>query len=456
MNTPVELVDNASRKASSKECLIAFLLGLGSRLNVRLIGYLPFSELAILLAVPFLLPQLTSRDVLKRTRWVLPLAALWLISLAVTDAYRGTDWSLSARGIARIVVLLTAIPFAVYFLRSGTYEKLWWFAAGTIPSIILSAYVFRSGVHEGRELVYGKAVIDWQTHWTGLAATAAAIGMLTLYKRGHTYAYAVSFGMGFLNLVNGSRSEAAILMLGPLVTMAYNAFVTSRQGTRRRTSSFGIGAAAVAALCFAALIYYGYMYAASEKLLGEREFARYQSQSRNEFGLFVGGRPAILSSYLAISASPIVGYGSWPMDKWGFNARGLELAGRKPPADLYTRGYPLIDSHSHVFQAWVESGIFGGIFWVYVFWLMARSTILPIHDERRLRLAVSAAAVSFCWHILFSPIASRLDLSIALGTILTQVISLKPNNTHTLHRPLQRPIHTEGVLRRASSPAALR
>lgn len=446
MNAITDRTTDANAKASSNECLIAFLLGLGSRLNVRLIGYLPFSELAVLLAVPFLLPQLSSREVLKRTKWTLPLAGLWLISLALTDAYRATDWSLSARGIARIVVFLAAIPFAVYFLRRGTYEKLWWFTVGVVPSIVLSAFVFRSGVHEGRELVYGDAMINWKTHWTGLAANAAGLGMLASYRRGHAYAYAISFGMALLNLVKGSRSEAGMLILGPLITMAYNTVASRGQGTRRRIGSFGISVAAVAALGFAGLIYYGYSYAASEGLLGEREFSRYQNQSRNAFGLFVGGRPAILSSYLAISESPFIGYGSWPMDKWGFNAKGLELAGKKPPGDLYKRGYPLIDSHSHIGQAWVESGISGAIFWIYVFWLMAQSIIQPIQDERRLRLAVSTAAMSFCWHILFSPIASRLELSLTLGTILTQVIAWAPKKASG---PYPKPL-SANVLRRAS------
>ena len=410
-------------KASQGECVVAFLLGLGSRLNVRLIGYLPFSELAILLAFPVLLPKLTSREVLKRTAWILPLAALWLASLVLTDLYRGTIWSLSARGIARIIVFMTAIPFAVYFFRRGTYDKLLWFTIGAIPSNILSAFFFRSGVHEGRELTYGTAVIDWQTHWSGLAGVVAGLGMLLLYQRRHAYAYGISFGMGILNVLKASRSVGAMLFLGPLITIAYNTLSTRVTLTQRRMSAIGIVTAALSAGCFAAVLFYAYSFAAQEQLLGERELARYEAQSRNAFGMFVGGRPALVSSYLAISQSPFVGYGSWPIDKWEFNARGLELAGLKPPSDIYRKGYPLIDSHSHVFQAWVESGVCGAIFWVYIFWIMAKATLLPIQDERRLRLAVTSSAVSFCWHILFSPIASRIELSFALGVILTQAIS---------------------------------
>jgi hypothetical protein len=450
VNNVVNSKADSTRKASQNECLIAFLLGLGSRLNVRVIGYLPFSELAILLAVPFLLPQLTSRDVLKRTAWTLPLAAMWLLSLVVTDVYRETLWSLSARGIARIVVFMATIPFAVYFLRRGTYEKLVWFTVGAIPSSILSAYVFRSGVHEGRELVYGTAMIDWQTHWSGLAGVVAGLGMLLLYKRGHAYAYGISFGMGILNIFKASRSVGAMLILGPLVTIAYNTVSSDNPTKQRRIHTTGLVAAAVATVVLTLLLYFAYDYAARERLLGDREFARHQAQSRSAFGLFVGGRPSLVSGYLAISQSPFVGYGSWPLDKWEFNARAMELSGYKPRADMYKVGYPLIDSHSHVLQAWVESGIFGALFWIYIFCIFARSAISPIEDERRLRLAITSSALSFGWHILFSPIASRMELSFALATILTQVIARAPNKTRASQPPFPPSVPSLDVLRRAS------
>jgi hypothetical protein len=416
---PVE----SNGKASQTDRVVAFLLGLGSRLNVRLIGYLPFSELAILLAFPFLLPKLTSREVLKRTVWILPLASLWLVSLILTDLYRETVWTLSARGIARIIIFMTAIPFAVYFLRRATYEKLLWFTLGSIPSTILSAFFFRSGVHEGRELVYGSATIDWQTHWSGLAGAVAGLATLVFYKRNHAYAYGVSFALGVVNLLKSSRSVGAILLLGPLVTIAYNTLAGRGSTTRNRVSTLKIAGVAVFAIGFAVLIFAGYSFAAKERLLGEREFAKFDVQSRNPFGVLVGGRPSLISSYLAISQSPFVGYGSWPIDKWEFNARALQLAGYKIPSDLYKKGYPLIDSHSHVFQAWVESGVFGAIFWLYIFAILAKAAVSPIQDERRLRLVVTASAVAFCWHILFSPIASRIELSFTLGVILTQAVS---------------------------------
>lgn len=456
MNAVTDRTTDANAKASRNECLIAFLLGLGSRLNVRLIGYLPFSELAILLVTPFLVPQLTSRNVLKRTGWILPLAAAWLLSLIVSDAYRETMWSLSARGIARIVVFMTAIPFGVYFLRRATYDKLLWFTVGAIPSNVLSAYVFRSGVHEGRELVYGKALIDWQTHWSGLAGLVAGLAMLLLYKRGHAYAYAISFGMGLLNIFKASRSVGAILILGPLVTIAYNTLSTGVPSSRRRIRTFGLALLAIATCIFSILLFLAYDYAAKEQMLGDREFARHQLQSRSAFGLFVGGRPSLVSAYLAISQSPFIGYGSWPLDKWEFNAKAMELAGYKLNPAMYKIGYPLIDSHSHVLQAWVESGIFGAIFWVYIFWVMARSAITPIEDERRLRLAVTASALSFGWHILFSPIASRIELSFALATILTQHLA-RTQRPSRLARPIARPsIQPAEMLPRAPSPSALR
>ena len=95
---------------------------------------------------------------------------------------------------------------------------------------------------------------------------------------------------------------------------------------------------------------------------------------RGKLGVLVGGRPETLVAIQAIIDSPIIGHGSFAVDE-----KYLQLL-----QDIqYKYGYsdsdeaedidvPSIPTHSHLTQAWVESGILGGIFWIYVLVLVGR------------------------------------------------------------------------------------
>jgi O-antigen ligase len=155
---------------------------------------------------------------------------------------------------------------------------------------------------------------------------------------------------------------------------------------------------------------------------GERARMKYESQVRNKFGLLAGGRPEFVGGLLAISESPFVGYGSWPLDHGRVFARACDLMDVKLSPTYYKKGYPLIPSHSHVLGAWVEAGVLGIFFFFYIFGVAARAVYLPIRDENRLRFWIVSTSLLLLWAILFSPISARLETSFLLGAIFNQVV----------------------------------
>jgi hypothetical protein len=417
----------AKDKASPGEKLFAFLLGLGTRLQIQVIGYLPFTEIFLLLAIPFYIPRIQSSGAMRRTGWCVPLLLIWLVSLMLSDVYRGTQWSLAARGIARIVIFILAIPFFTWFLRSGCYDKVLWWTVGTLPSLALSAFIFRGGVHEGREMVYGDADIKYDTHWGGVLGIAVVIVCLVIYKRSHILCYAANVGLGVFHIANAMRSTGAMTILSSVITAGLN-LVRNR---RRRFAMFERIAWWKLALVAVLVILAGYgvaeWYGESARLghFGERARAKYESQVRNKYGLLAGGRPEFVGGLLAISESPIIGYGSWPLDTTRTFARACEIMEVKLSPTYYTKGYPLIPSHSHILCAWVEAGVLGIFFFLYIFWVVARAVYLPILDEKRLRFWVVSSALPLLWAIFFSPISARLESSFLLGAIFNQVVFRK-------------------------------
>jgi O-antigen ligase len=404
---------------------LAFLLGLGSRLNVRLIGYLPISELAILVTTPFVLSRVTARDALRPTCWLVPLAAFWFVGTVISDLFNQTDLSLSARGLARALVLICCFPFLSWFMATNTVRKLLWFTIGCVPSLVLSAYVFRGGVADYFVRSRGAVEITWENHWCGLPILVSLFVAIKYYKTRPTLAYLVAIGSGLLNIYMGSRSAGAVLICGAGVCFARNVFslrlTGAKTGHRHLTLSRAVPAAVllgVVVLC----VVQGYKWAAESNLLGERARKKYESQAASRVGL-LSGRADVLAGMLAIAESPVFGYGSWPLDKKDFYVRMCELVGAQPEKNYYNSGYPGIPTHSHIIQAWVQSGFLGGVFWIYVLYCLLRSMYRPMLHERELRLWASIVAVSAAWAVMFSPISDRLTTALVVTVLLRESLA---------------------------------
>lgn len=414
----------ASDKASMNEKLAAFLLGLGTRLQVQVIGYLPFTEIFLLLAFPMYLPRIQSSGAMRRTGWCVPLLFVWMASQVMSDVYRETQWSLAARGFARGVIFLIAIPFFTWFLRKACYDKVLWWTIGTLPSLALSAFIFRGGVHEGREMVYGDADIKYDTHWGGVLGIAIAIVCLLVYQRSRILCYAANAGLGVFHIANAMRATGALTILSTVITAGLNVV----RGSKRRSMfveriawwKLAMIAVAVVIAGYGVATWYGQ--AARLGQFGERARVKYENQVRNKFGLLAGGRPEFIGGLLAISESPFVGYGSWPLDHDRVFARACDIMEIKLSPNYYKLGYPLIPSHSHILGAWVEAGVLGIFFFLYIFWVATRAIYLPIRDEKRLRFWIVSTSLLLLWAILFSPISGRLETSFLLGAIFNQVL----------------------------------
>lgn len=398
--------------------LTCFLLGLGFNLHVQVIGYLPLSELAITISIPFLLPRLTSRAVLTYARVPLLLGALWMLTQVATDMYLQTRPDLAARGFARSLLFLLMVPFFVWYMQSQTYRRLLFMTAGMILSLILSAYVLRSGAIEGRELTEGYAEINWQTHWGTVIGMVNRFTALVLYCRWHFLAYLVSAGLGSLNLVFGSRASGATPIIAVASCWGYNV-VKHRGGGRRLGGGRLLLLIAIVAAGSAA-VYNGYKRAASEGALGRAAQEKFEYQSQSRFGIFSGGRGAVITGLLAVAESPIVGYGSWPLDNQGFYLKGCEFLGEKPERTYYQRGFPVIPSHSHIIGTWVEGGILAIWFWVYALYLTGTVFFRPLRHDHQLRLWASVSGTSLIWNILFSPIGARMLTALTLAVFLLE------------------------------------
>ena len=408
------------RGLTLQQVVYCLLLGLGTSLNVRVIGYLPLSELAILLLSPFLLPRFTSRFVWHYAKWPILLGFLWLGAQTLTDIFLQTRFDLAARGFARVVTLIVCVPFFVWFLQHQTYRRLLWISCGMVPSIILSAYILRPGTIEGRELVTGYSGVTWETHWAAVVSVATRFFVLVTYSTVPLVAYGTEFGVGILNMSLGSRSAGAMPIIGTAASAAFS-FVAARKDQFRRLGLVRTIALGILVLGSFAAVYAGYQFAAEAGALGTKAQQKFERQSRNRFGLLIGGRSEAVAGLIAVAESPIIGYGSWPLDTEGFYLKACEFLEEEPNMLYYKQGFPVIPAHSHIICNWIESGILSIWYWVYVVYLSAQVLVRPLKDEKHLRLWASVSATYLLWNVLFSPIGGRLNTAMTVAVFLLQL-----------------------------------
>jgi hypothetical protein len=63
----------------------------------------------------------------------------------------------------------------------------------------------------------------------------------------------------------------------------------------------------------------------------------------------------------------------------------------------------LIPTHSHLLGAWVEAGILGAVFWMWVFVLALRSLAVSFRYSDRLIPLIVFIAFFLIWDVFFSP-----------------------------------------------------
>jgi O-antigen ligase len=158
--------------------------------------------------------------------------------------------------------------------------------------------------------------------------------------------------------------------------------------------------------------------------LGVAAQEKYESQviSLTGIGLLdtlFGGRSEILVSVRAVLDAPIWGHGSWAAD-YKYVAM-YEYIAERLGADLGQVESDLIPSHSHLFGAWVESGVVGGLFFVYVLWIVGSRTFELTKSEHPNRMLLTFVGMTMVWDVLFSPFGGEMRIKTALGIAMLLV-----------------------------------
>lgn len=386
---------------SREQCfaeLVLFTLGAAGSYSVSLVGMLPGNEILLLPLLPVLLLLHGRRAFCREYLWFYVLALAWLFGTIVGDLYLGTPAARSMKGIARVVFfILDFIALAILIDKSARRMTIF-----LLSIFVQMAFIIRyfSG--------------DFDTQWKFGGSSIVTITSLLLscyfYSRRRYWVYFfIVLGLASLNLAFAFRSQIATDFISAALILPI--FKQSKKlGRRDSPINDFLKIALLLSLAGGAAFLAGraIQFAAERGLFDESVTEKFQTQANGKFGVLVGGRPETLVAIKAIRDSPIIGHGSFAVDpKYLELMQDLRFEYGYSETDIQDDSEePVIPTHSHLTMAWVESGIFGGIFWIFVLGLTFRSIVKVSLTRPALAPLYSYLLLNFVWNVCYSPFGS--------------------------------------------------
>lgn len=377
-------------------------------------GELPVAELLIAASIPILIilfgRKIASPDLLP----VYGLVLLWLGGQVTTDIYRGTALSDWMRGDGGIVLFLIDIVAIVAITLGNLRRKMILitsFGIGSLlaarlqPSVISVDDPWKFGYAEGFNTLIAMASCYFYSrrNYLGTGILLSAIVIINLAENFRTPVLYAMVAMAVILPIFPERVGKLRLL--------------PREGSIAKVLVL-ICISMIAAVSAAGLI----QFATARGIVSDAAKLKNLSQSQSTGGIMLGGRPEILVSTRAVLDSPLLGHGSWARDfKYTEmlsdiqERRGIET----DLEDLEENFQGLIPAHSHLMGAWVQAGICGAVFWVYVFFLALKAMIRNSILRPPIAPIYAFMLIQFLWDILFSPFSSTRRVTEALMIVIT-------------------------------------
>lgn len=387
--------------------LLALVIPMAMAHQIEIVGRLYAAEALLLLILPLLLIDRGPMLLDPAPRMVLIMGAVWLASQVVTDLIVGSSYDQYSRGWSRIVFFLANFA-VIYMLIYGNRARMLLFAIGLGIGLAITTYRYPTPVSVNDPWKFGVSL--------GVSLVVLATTHSGIMRRVPLLPIAILVLLGGFNMYMGSRSAAGMLFLTAMYLVAQMMF--GKKGDKVTPPTYTrLAFLAILGAGAAWLVLELYAYAALDGILGDDAKEKYLDQVSMGAGILLGGRHEVLVSLQAIVDSPIIGHGSWAEDRKYIDmlmamtrTEGLEI----PPSYFGA----LIPTHSYLTGSWVEAGVLGGLFWVFIL----LQVVKVLGNLFQVRDPLSPLAVFICltllWDILFSPFAAERRVIVAYEIVL--------------------------------------
>lgn len=332
----------------------------------------------------------------------------WLVSQIITDLIRSTpfqDWARGWAGIAFFIVDFCAL----YLLLYGNKRRLIYFGLGLSAGAVIDCYVNFPN-YRSLEMLWKFGLGN------ALALYLFAFIQTDIMSRRDSLVVPIVLLFAAMSIYVGSRGLGLIVfMTGCYIWLCR----ISRPSESIRINTGSIVTVLAVFIISGVVVGQGYRQAVLSGWLGDVALHKYMMQSRrggSMLDILLGGRSESIASLAAISDSPIIGHGSWAKDPRYAHLMFdvMKEMGYNPQRSRRD----LIPTHSYIFGAWVNSGILGGFFWLWLFSFAIKPLLVMYRFRYPLMPLTVFLGLNFVWSIWFSPFGANARVQAAYLIVL--------------------------------------
>jgi hypothetical protein len=396
-----------------------FVIGATSAIDYSLVGRVTVAETIAFAMVPYLWATSRQSFINVNLEKCIALLALMVGGVLVGDFINETPFSFSARVFSRPIFMLGFLLFFIPVLARDPLSLVYMVYGRVLAGVV--NYFRPSGFEaEGAADAASYAGVVFRVEpLIGAFVVAFAV---FIYPRSRILA-ALSFlgAGGMVAAVGGARNGILIWVLAAAIVLAIKSLKSNQ--SRRITLTNGRIFGLVIVVTFTLmLVYFSYILAAPQGLLGETQQQKIVEQQNTVFGnsplgFVLAGRPQVYGAMLGILDRPIIGFGSWRHDLTSsYVVEAIASVGTDPKVmDQLNRGGSAGGAgHSVFFQTWVENGFVPALALFLIFLIMLRVLLFNIRNENRLTPYFVASMIGFSWAFLFSPPGLGLRFTVGL------------------------------------------
>ena len=362
--------------------LFYILFAISFSFKTNFIGDLYLSQIFIvLISIYFFLKNSDHSKLISYEKKILFLIILWFFNQIVSDLVNQISFNNSARGNAKIVI--TYLSFYSFFKLSKSpnislIKILLWICIVNL-FLMFTAYNY-------------SFMFSWK-FGGGVSLSISLIIFFNQYYKNYltnNYLLILIFGLGILSLLIGTRYVFLFNALFVFYIILFEKFSIKQ----------------TIPIVLSSLIFYLFITNVYEMLIVNEllpnTLLEKQISQNSELGVLLGGRGEIYSSYMAIVDAPILGHGSWA-ENCDYIYAIYDQKILFNPNVKFDLSNCLIKSHSVILGSWVNSGIFGFMFWFYIIIILIKKLIIKVQTNNVSLALLIYLAITLSWDIIFSP-----------------------------------------------------
>ena len=388
------------------------LLGLVCQLKLTLVGQIYVGEI---MAIGLFLTTMLSTRFERWEAGLLGLAIVLSLVQVISDLVNATPAASMAKGVAMPLVFVITIVSLSRGFRANE-SSIGYFLVGASTMLLLQVAFFPNEYQQSNFWKWGG----------GQACLILGLAFASFFGWRLSKPILVAVAALFIwwSLVNNARSIAVLSILGLVLF-----FLSRTAGWIRLSATFAKGVPIanlilpliLAIITVNAVAQLAFTQDWLQDVLPADVHAKFSAQALSDAGLVLAGRSESLISLKAFLDAPLIGHGSWAVDKSDYVQEYLRLRYEVGATEYISYSdLDLIPAHSYLMGALVWSGFMGG-----VFWLVLANGVLKryFRVSSALPLYFHVGLVLFLWDFLFSPFGAdgRWQTAIFLSILFTYV-----------------------------------